>query len=315
MVSSLNFSPDTTDSKDGKKILALAISFLVAMEIFGVCLQEVHIHGMELRPLHRHFELPIIMAAADTISLLIMLKIESFDGLMKHAEGLIVTFISHMCVEYLFNFWYIYSRNDSFAVGYFEPVMLIFLLKVCTKSECNIKMVAILTFMSLCAGLTSGQFGILMNTNRNGIIIFLLILFLSMRNIGLKRLHEENVFIKVRRTVAIPYAFSVIFIALVLSTFHLTFWALPVMFAIISMFASVSTLYVTSALLEHMHVISIAVLSLISQICVNVVCIPVEHGHNIVISIAGVLVLVSLIMLYFRMYPGKDTQEVLQTTG
>ena len=280
-----------------------------------MCLQEVHMHGKELRPLHRHFELPIIMAIADTISLLIMLKVESFDGLMKHAEGLIVTFISHICMEYLFNFWYIYSRNDSFAVGYFEPVMMIFLLKVCTKSESNIKMVVILLGMSIFGGFTSGQIGILLNMNRNGIIIFLLILFICMRNIGLKKLHEENVFIKCRKSVAIPYTFGVSFVAIILSTFHLTFWALPVMFAIISMFASVTTLYLTSALLEHMHVISIAVLGLVSQICVNIVCIPVEHGHNILITFVGLLILGALIILHFRLYPGKDPVDITKSPG
>lgn len=315
MICFVSFSAETIELKDAKKISFLAIGFLAAMEIFGVCLQEVHLHGQELRPLHRHFELPIIMTVADTISLLVILKVESFDGLMKHAEGLIVMFLSHVCMEYLFNFWYIYSRNDSFAVGYFEPVMLLFLLKVCTKSNLQATMVAVMVCMSVCAGVTSGEIGILRNANRNGIIIFLVILFVCMRNITLKRLHEEGVYLKIRRSAAIPYTFGVLFIGVILSAFHLTFWALPVMFAVISVFASVSTLYFTSALLEYMHVISISVLGLVSQICVNIVCIPVEHGHNIFISIIGTLVLISLIYLYFRLFPGKESHDHLQSPG
>lgn len=308
-------SSEKNELKDDKKIILHVIGFLIAMELFGVCLQEVHIHGKELHPLHRHFELPIIMSVVDIISLLVILKVESCDGLKKHGEGLIVTFISHACLEYLFNFWYIYSRNESFSVGYFEPVVAMLLMKTCTKTEVSAVLGTLLACMSVCAGFISGRIGILFNANRNSIIIFLVILFVSMRNISLQRLHEENVTLKVRKSVAIPYAIGVICIAVVLSAFHLTFWALPVMFAVISVFASVSTLYFTSVLLEKINVLSAAVLGLVSQICVNIICIPVEHAHNIVISIIGTFLLSLLVVLYFQLFPWKVSQDSLHSIG
>ncbi|XP_052814347.1 uncharacterized protein LOC128241456 isoform X2 [Mya arenaria] len=302
---------DRSEFSDFRHHWHAAVGLLFAAEVFAVCLQEVHVHGQELRPLHRHFELPIILTAADTISLLILLKVECADGLKKHSEGLIVSFLCHVVMEYLVNFWYIYSRNDSFAVGYFEPVLMILLLKVCTKTEVNLKIGILLIAMSFCAGCTSGEIGILTNANRNGIIIFLVTMFLCMRNIALKRLHEEKVFFKVRKSIAIPYTFVILSFGVILSAFHLTYWALPVMFSLISIFASVSALYCTGVLLESMHVISISVLGLVSQIAINVVSIPVEHKHNVIISMAGALVLFCIIGLYFQTFSNVESTEIL----
>jgi len=272
-------------------------------------------HGIELRPLHRHFELPIILTAADTVSLLVTLRVESVNGLMQHAEGLIVSFISHIMMEYLINFWYIYSRNDSFAVGYFEPMLMIVLLQKCTKMDVNLKTAGLIIAMAISAGFTSGEFGILLNANRNGIIIFLVIMFTSMRNIALNRLNEEKVFIKVRRSLAVPYFAIVISFGVILSAFHLTFWALPVMFSLISVFASVSVLYFTSLLLESMHVISISVLGLVSQIAVNIVCIPVEHSHNVFISVFGTLLLAAIIGVFLKHFSSDESTELPTIPG
>lgn len=302
--------PDSDQIKDEKRRYLLAAGFLVAAEVFGVCLQEVHAHAKDLQPLHRHLELPLILTAVDTISLFILLRFESLQGLCKHAEGLIVTILCHIVVEYLFNFWYIYSRNDSFALGYFEPVILVVLLKWCTRTEVNIKTVAILVSMAICAGVTSGEVHILLNANRNGIIIFLVIFFICLRNIGLNYLHNEGLVIRLRKSVAIPYCFTVLSLGVLLSAFHLTYWALPVMFALISMFASVTMLYMTSTLLENISMISVSVFGLISQICINVVCIPVEHAHNIFISTVGVLLLAGIIVLYFRHTSGTVTEPL-----
>ncbi|XP_053386221.1 uncharacterized protein LOC123538419 isoform X2 [Mercenaria mercenaria] len=286
--------------QNGKRNMLLAAGFLVAAEVFGVCLQEVHAHAKELQPLHRHFELPIILTAVDTISLFVLLKFESLQGLRKHAEVLIVTFLCHIVLEYLFNFWYIYSRNDSFAVGYFEPVILVTLLKWCTRNDVNIKMFAILVSMAFCAGITSGETHILLNANRNGIIIFLVIFFICLRNIGLYYLHNEGLVLRFRKSIAIPYSFTVLSVGVIMSAFHLTYWALPVMFALIAMFASVTMLYMTSALLENYSLVSLSVFGLVSQILVNVVCISVEHGHNVLISIIGTFLLAITIGLYIR---------------
>ncbi|WAR09803.1 hypothetical protein MAR_034879, partial [Mya arenaria] len=81
---------DRSEFSDFRHHWHAAVGLLFAAEVFAVCLQEVHVHGQELRPLHRHFELPIILTAADTISLLILLKVECADGLKKHSEGLII---------------------------------------------------------------------------------------------------------------------------------------------------------------------------------------------------------------------------------
>ena len=279
-----------------------------------MCLQEVHAHAKELRPLHRHFELPIILTIVDTISLFVLLRLESVHGLRKHAEGLIVTFLCHFIVGYLFNYWYIYSRNDSFAVGYFEPVILVTLLKWCTRNDVSAKTFVILLSMALCAGITSGETHILLNANRNGIIIFLVIFFICLRNIGLSYLHNEGLVLRFRKSIAIPYSFTVLSVALVMCAFHLTFWALPVMFSLIAMFASVTMLYMTSSLLENYSLVSLSVFGLVSQIFVNVVCIPVEHGHNIFISIIGTLLLIVVIGVYIR-YNLKNTQEILSPQG
>lgn len=292
----------------------LAAGFLVAAEVFGVCLQEVHAHAKDLQPLHRHLELPIILTVVDTISLFVLLKFESPHGLFKHTEGLIVTFLSNMVVEYLFNFWYIYSRNDSFAVGYFEPVIAVMLLKWCTRSDVNIKTFAILVFMAFCAGITSGEVHILLNANRNAIIIFLVIFFICLRNIALSHLHNEGLVLRLRKPVAIPYCLTVMSIAVIMSAFHLTYWALPVMFGLISMFASVTMLYMTSALLENFSILSVSVIGLISQLLINVVCIPVEHAHNVFISAVGLLLLAAIIVYYFR-HATHNISDSLQTDG
>lgn len=304
-------SSETTVMGDVKKYIYQVVGFIFAAGVFGVCLQEVHIHGAELRSLDRHFELPIILTIADTVSLLFLLKVHCVDGLLKNKEGLIVTAICHVMMEYLLNFWYIYSRNDSFALGYFEPILLIILLKLCTKTEVNLKIVAVLVAMSFCAGLTSGEFGILLNANRNGIIIFLVVMFICMRNIGLKRLHDERVTLTFRKSVGIPYTVIVISIGVIMCAFHLTDWALPVLFAIVSMFASVTVLYLTSLLLESIHVISIAVLGMGAQICVNIVCIPVEHGHNVFISLLGVILLIVCLAAYVRLCFSAETFTVI----
>lgn len=285
---------------DIKRKALTAAASVVATIVFGVCLQEVHAHGIELRPLHRHFELPIILTLVDTFSLFMLLRFESLLGLRKHAEGLLVTFLCQFVLEYLFNFWYIYSRNDSFAVGYFEPVILIILLKWCSRIDVSIKTVTIVVSMALIAGMTSGEIQILQNANRNGIIIFLVVFFICLRNIGLKRLHNEGLVIRVRRSVAIPYTATVLSVGVLLSAFHLTYWALPVMFGLISIFASVTMLYITSSLLERFSLVTVSVIGLVSQICVNVLCIPVEHAHNIIISLVGGLLLICVIIIYFK---------------
>ncbi|XP_060587815.1 uncharacterized protein LOC132743293 isoform X2 [Ruditapes philippinarum] len=301
---------ESENIQTGKRNVLQAAGFLVAAEVFGVCLQEVHAHAKELQPLHRHFELPIILTVVDTISLFILLRLESLHGLRKHAEGLIVTFLCHFVVEYLFNYWYIYSRNDSFAVGYFEPVILVVLLKWCTRIDVSAQTFAILTVMALCAGVTSGEVHILLNTNRNGIIIFLVIFFTCLRNIGLSYLHNDGLVLRFRKSIAIPYSFTILSVALIMSAFHLTFWALPVMFSLIAMFASVTMLYMTSSLLENYSLVSLSVFGLVSQIFVNIVCIPVEHGHNIFISIIGALLLIIVIGVYIR-FNLKNTQDIL----
>lgn len=293
---------------DTKRRALTAIGFVVATEIFGVCLQEVHAHALELRPLHRHYELPILLTVVDILSMLILLRFESMQGLRKHAEGLIVTFICQSVLEYLFNFWYIYSRNDSFAIGYFEPVILIILLKWCSRIDVSFKTVAILVSMAFIAGLTSGEVQILTNANRNGIIIFLVVFFICLRNIGLKRLHNEGLVIRARKSVAIPYTFIVLSVGILLSAFHLTYWALPVMFSLMSMFATVTMLYITSSLLENFSLVTVSVIGLVSQICVNVVCIPVEHAHNVLISFLGGLLLLFVILVYFT----TSTTEMIE---
>lgn len=290
----------------------MVAGFLVATEIFGICLQEVHAHAKELLP---QFELPIILTAVDIISLFVLLKFESFQGLRKHAEGLIVTFLCHVVLEYLFNYWYIYCRNDSFAVGYFEPVILVILLKWCTRIDVNIKTVFMLVSMAFFASAISGKLHILLNANRNGIVIFLIIYFICLRNIGLKHLHNEGLVLRIRKSIAIPYCVTVFTAGVIMSAFHLTFWSLPVLFALISMFASVTMLYMASALLEFYSLVSLAVFGLISQICVNVVCIPVEHAHNIFITFSGVILLAVMIGLYFRTPPIQELPEAPLSPG
>jgi hypothetical protein len=99
-----------------------------------------------------------------------------------------------------------------------------------------------------------------------------------------------------------------------MSAFHLTFWALPVMFSLIAMFASVTMLYMTSSLLENYSLVSLSVFGLVSQIFVNILCIPVEHGHNIFISIIGALLLIIVIGVYIR-FNLKNTQDILSPQG
>ncbi|KAL4217132.1 hypothetical protein ACF0H5_023586 [Mactra antiquata] len=300
---------ESEKQSDIKENVIKVASFMIATEIFGVCLQEVHTHGRELRPLHRHFELPIIFTIADTVSLFILLKFESVHGLKKHIEGLIVLFLCHIVQGYLCNFWYIYSRNDSFAVGYFEPVMLIILLNWCSREGVPVKAVLVLITMSVIAGWTSGELQILTNANRHGIIIFLVIFFICLRNIALKYLHSEGLVMRCRKKVTICYTFLVLAFGVAMSAFHLTFWALPVMFAILAMFASVTMFYMTSDLLESFSLVTVSVLGLISQICVNVICIPVEHGHNIVISFVGVILLALIVYIYMCVTSDESVEK------
>jgi hypothetical protein len=168
--------------------------------------------------------------------------------------------------------------------------------------------------MALIAGMTSGEIQILQNANRNGIIIFLVVFFICLRNIGLKRLHNEGLVIRVRRSVAIPYTATVLSVGVLLSAFHLTYWALPVMFGLISIFASVTMLYITSSLLERFSLVTVSVIGLVSQICVNVLCIPVEHAHNVIISLVGGLLLMCVIIIYFKT-SSTELIENIPTTG
>ena len=192
------------------------------------------------------------------------------------------------------------QRQDSFAVGYFEPLVLVLLLKLCTNYEVNVKIMSSIFIMSVCAGLTSGDLFILANAHRSGIIIFLVIYFLSLQNLAINLLQEEQLTFRLRKKFAVVYTTLILSVGFFFSAFHLTYWALPLMFAIIAMFASVAMFYLTSVLLQSCHLISVSVFGLLAQICVNLACVPGEHAHNIAITIVALMVLVTMVILYFK---------------
>ena len=283
-----------------KTIIMMSLGLMTSSATAGVCLQEVYHHSKELEPLHRGFEVPVILAIVDMVSLVVLLKFEFSTGLRSLAEGLGVTFIAHFLMEYILNFWFSFSRTHSFPIGYFEPVMMVALLKVCTGYDVSVRILSIFILMSVIAGFTSGSMTLIFSASRNGIIIFLVIFFVSLRNIGLKLLQEEYFKVHLRTKVAAPYTVAILCVGFVLSALHLTFWALPVMFSMIAMFSSVAMFYFSFRLLEHCHVTALSMFGLLSQIAINFACMPGNHIHNALVSIGAILILISLIAMYFR---------------
>ena len=283
-----------------KTIVLMALGLMTSSTIAGVCLQELYHHSKELKPFHRGFEVPIILAIVDVVSVFVILKFEFSTGLRSLAEGLSVMFISHFLMEYSLSFWFSFSRTHSFPIGYFEPLMIIALLKVCTGYDVSVRILAIFIAMSIVAGFTSGSLMLIFSASRNGIIIFLVIFFESLRNIGLKLLQEDSVKIHLRHKIAAPYTLSILCVGFILSALHLTDWALPVMFSMIAMFSSVAMFYFSFRLLEHCHVTAISVFGLLSQIAINFACMPGNHLHNALVSFGAILILLGLIAMYFR---------------
>lgn len=284
-----------------KTVSMMSLGLIMSSAITGVCLQEVYHHSKDLKPLHRGFEVPVILAIVDLVSLFVLLKFEFSQGLRSIAEAIGVTLISHFIMEYILNFWFSFSRTHSFPVGYFEPVMMVVLLKICTGYDVSVQIFACLVFISVIAGFTSGSVTHIFSASRNGMIIFLVIFFLSLRNIGLKLLQENTVKMHLRTKVVAPYTLSILSLGFILSALHLTFWALPVMFSMTAMFSSVAMFYFSFRLLEHCHVTAISVFGVLSQMAINVTCMPGLHTHNVLVSFLASLVLLSLTVVYFRL--------------
>ena len=297
-----------------RTVAFLSLGLVTSSTVAGVCLQEVYHHSKDLKPLHRGFEVPVILALVDMVSLFVLIKFEFSQGLRTLAEGLVVTLISHFIMEYISNFWFSFSRTHSFAVGYFEPVMMLVLLKMCTGYDVNFQVFSSLVLMSLFAGFSGGNVTQVLYTSRNGLIIFLVIFFLSMRNIGLKLLQTDSVKIKIRTKVLPPYIFSIFILGFLLSALHLTFWALPVIFSMIAMFSSVLMFYFSFHLLEYCHVTAVSVFGLLSQMAVNLACMPGVHTQNLLVTFVSVGAVVCLITMYFRFATETElTSAVLKT--
>ena len=299
-----------------RTVILTSVCLMASSAVAGVCLQEVYHHSKDLKPLHRGFEVPVILALVDVISLFVLIKFEFSQGLRSLAEGLVVTFVSHFIMEYILNYWFSFSRTHSFAMGYFEPIMMVILLKLCTGYDVSFKIFSCLALISIFAGFTGGRLTQVLHTSRNGLIIFLMTFFLSLRNIGLKLLQEDSVKIKLRTKIFAPYILSILTVGFLLSALHLTFWALPVVFSMVAMFSSVLMFYCSFRLLDHCHVTAVSVIGVMSQMATNLACMPSVYIRNIVVTLMAIAVLVCLVVMYFRLATDSDlTAAVIRTNS